>query len=108
MKEPELVVHPAGKRDPQGNRIARKTIQFQPNSAGCGQFTTDDPAIQKFLEGHEYIMTGELVVMSADQAKASEPSESKTRVGLRTSEPDNPPEPPKEEARPVKAARVKK
>ena len=108
MKEPELVVHPAGKRDPQGNRIPRKTIQFQPNSAGCGQFTTDDPVVQKFLESHEYIVTGELVVMSANQVEPTGPAEFKTRVGLRTSEPDNPPEPPKEEARPVKAARVKK
>jgi len=108
MKEPELVVQPAGKKDPQGNRIPRKTIQFRPNGASVGQYTTSDPKEQEFLDSHEYMTTGEMMVMGAESdLPAAEPTV-KTRVGPQTAAEDTPPTPPAAKAVPAKAARVKK
>ncbi len=109
MKEPELVVQPAGKKDPQGNRIPRKTIQFRPNGASVGQYTTSDPKEQEFLDSHEYMTTGEMMVMMVMGAESDLPAaESKTRVGVQTSSDDTPPAPPAADVKPARAARVKK
>jgi len=83
MKEPELVIHPAGKKDPQGNRIPRKTIQFRTNSSGCGQYSTDKPEEIKFLDVHEYMTTGQMTVLESKELVGAGP-ESKTRQGVKS------------------------
>jgi hypothetical protein len=109
IKEAELVIHPAGKKDPQGNRIPRKAIQFYPNEAGCGSYKTSDPKEQEFLDNHEYMKTGELMVMGAENApKVSVEAPVKTRVGMETTSSDEPPAAPEAKERKVKAAKVKK
>lgn len=107
MKEPELVIQPAGKKDAQGNSIPRKTIQFTPNSVGVGQYKTGDAEEQKFLDNHEYMKTGDLMAMGAENVPEGSP-EPKTRLGVQGSTPDAPPEAPKTQARAVYSARVKK
>ncbi|MCK9598185.1 MAG: hypothetical protein M0R06_04030 [Sphaerochaeta sp.] len=82
MKEPEIVIHPAGKKDPQGNRIPRKAIQFKTNSSGCGQYSTDKPEEIKFLDTHEYILTGQMTVLESKELVGAAP-ESKTRQGVK-------------------------
>ena len=83
MKEPELVIHPAGKKDPQGNRIPRKAILFKTNSSGCGQYSTNKPEEIKFLDEHEYIKTGQMTVLDNKELVGAAP-ESKTRTGVKS------------------------
>lgn len=83
MKEPELIIQPAGKRDAQGNRIPRKTIQFVTNSSGCGQYSTDKPEEIKFLDSHEYMATGQMTVLESKELVGAGP-ESKTRQGVKS------------------------
>lgn len=110
MKEPELVIQPAGKKDAQGNKISRKTVQFMPNPTGCGQFTTSDANIQAFLDSHEYMSSGQMVVLKGpapETAPAPEAPETKTRQGVQTSEPDEAPIAPEVKKGPGRPARVK-
>ncbi len=105
MKEPELVMTPAGKKDAQGNKIARKTIQFYPNATGCGQFTTSDEKVQKFLDEHEYMTDGNMICLTG-AAPSTAHVEEKTRQGVQSTS-DEVPEAPVVKTKPARAARVK-
>jgi len=65
----------------------RKAIKFTTNRRGHGEFTTSDKGLQTFLDNHEWMKTGRLLVIGAHvpegeksdtpvQQTGSEPQES--------------------------------
>jgi len=75
LKEPEFIIVPRGQVNEQGIKLRRKSINFQPNHRGVGQFKTSDPVLQKFLENHENFKTGRLVLVGESNMVKDVPKE---------------------------------